>query len=92
MLWAGLTRIDRTVHATGRVIPSARLQVVTNHEGGIVDAILVAAGQPVRRGDVLVRLSPIASSADVNASRSNVASLTARVARLQAEVAGRLDL
>lgn len=87
--WAGLTRIDRTVHAPGRVIPSARLQVVAHHEGGIVDDILVRAGQAVKRGQVLVRLSPIAPNAELTGAEQSVAALRARIARLDAEVAGR---
>ena len=42
--------------AMGRVIPSSQLQVVSNLEGGIVEDILVRAGQQVRAGDALIRL------------------------------------
>ena len=34
--WAALTRVDDITHADGRVIPSAKLQVIQNLEGGIV--------------------------------------------------------
>jgi membrane fusion protein, adhesin transport system len=43
-LWAGLTELDRTVRGQGRVIPSSRLQVVSNLEGGVVQDILVRQG------------------------------------------------
>ena len=48
-LWAGFTKLDRTVRGQGRVIPSAHLQVISNLEGGVVQEILVHAGQEVQR-------------------------------------------
>lgn len=87
--WAALVKIDRTVHAAGRVIPSARLQVISMLEGGVVDAILVKPGDAVRRGQVLVRLAPLQSEAELGTNVSTVASLQAKMTRLQAEILGR---
>ena len=42
--WAALTRVDDITHADGRVIPSAKLQVIQNLEGGIVSEILESNG------------------------------------------------
>ena len=53
--WAYFAELDRTVRGMGRVIPSSQLQVVSNLEGGIVEAILVRAGQQVRAGDPLIQ-------------------------------------
>src|SRR6185503_9802263 len=64
-LWAGFTKLDRTVRGQGRVIPSARLQVISNLEGGVVQEIMVHAGQQVRAGDVLIRLDPTASGSEL---------------------------
>src|SRR3546814_7436593 len=55
--WAALTELDRTVHAQGRVIPSSRLQVVSNLDGGIIREILVKSGDMVTKGQPLVRRS-----------------------------------
>src|SRR3546814_7346602 len=38
IIWASVTELDRTVRGQGRVIPSSQLQVVSNLEGGIVEA------------------------------------------------------
>ena len=89
ILWASLVKLDRTVHAQGRVIASSRLQVVSNLEGGIVQAILVRSGQSVRRGQPLVRLDPTAAGAELGAGQATVDALAVKVARLQAEIAGR---
>jgi adhesin transport system membrane fusion protein len=87
-LWATLTKIDRTVRGVGRVIPSSKLQVVSNLEGGVIEEILVKAGEPVKKGDVLVRLSPTQSSAAYGSTNAEVSALQAKLARLNAEVRG----
>jgi adhesin transport system membrane fusion protein len=88
LLWAGLTEIDRTVRGVGRVIPSSKLQVVSNLEGGIIEEIHVKVGQPVKKGDILVRLSPTLSNAAYGSSTAQVSALKAKIARLNAEVRG----
>lgn len=88
LLWAALTEIDRTVRGVGRVVPSSKLQVVSNLEGGVVEQIMVRAGQTVRKGDVLVRLSPTLTNAAYGSSAAEVAALETRIARLNAEVRG----
>ena len=88
-IWASVVKLDRTVHAFGRVVPSSRLQVLSNLEGGIVAQILVRAGDVVRRGQALVRLDRTQAGAELGSSEATVAALTAKIARLQAEIAGR---
>ena len=88
LVWAGLTELDRTVRAQGRVIASSQLQIVSNLEGGIVEAINVQPGQIVNEGAELVRLDPTLTSAELGSGEASVAALTAKIARLQAEVAG----
>jgi adhesin transport system membrane fusion protein len=88
LAWASLTQLDRTVRGQGRVVPSSKLQVVSNLEGGVIEEILVKPGQTVKKGDPLVRLSPTISSAAFGSSRASVDALQARIARLNAEVRG----
>ena len=87
--WAALTELDRTVRGQGRVIPSSQLQVVSNLEGGIVEAILVQTGQMVARGAPLVRLDQTQTGAALGSSQSQYDSLRVRIARLEGEVSGR---
>ena len=42
--WAALTQLDRTVRGQGRVVPSSKLQVVSNLEGGVVEEIIARWG------------------------------------------------
>lgn len=89
VLWASLVKLDRTVHAPGRVVASGRLQVLANLEGGVIAEILVHPGDRVRRGQPLVRLDQTAGGAELGSSEVTVGALGAKVARLEAEIAGR---
>ena len=89
VIWAAFAELERTVRGMGRVIPSSQLQVVSNLEGGIIEQILVRQGQQVRAGDPLIRLDETATSAELGSGESTVASLSVKIARLQAEVEGR---
>ena len=89
VVWAAFTELDRTVRGQGRIIASSQLQVVSNLEGGIVDAILVRTGQQVRQGQELVRLNRTQSGAEFGSGQATLAALRAKIARLEAEVAGR---
>jgi membrane fusion protein, adhesin transport system len=87
-IWAGFTELDRTVRGQGRVVPSSQLQIVSNMEGGVVQDILVRAGQRVRAGDELIRLDPTASGAELGSGSATLAALEIKIARLTAEVTG----
>jgi adhesin transport system membrane fusion protein len=89
IIWASVTELDRTVRGQGRIVPSSQLQVVSNLEGGIVDQILVKTGDMVRRGQPLVRMDPVATGSEFSSNQSQFNALRVRIARLEAEVAGR---
>jgi adhesin transport system membrane fusion protein len=87
-IWAAFTELDRTVRGQGRVVPSSQLQVVSNLEGGVVQDILVRAGQNVRQGDELIRLDRTATGAELGSGSATLLSLQIKMARLTAEVTG----
>ncbi len=89
LLWAGFTEIDRTVRGMGRIVPSTKMQIISNLEGGIVDAVLVRTGQEVKAGDPLVRLDPTQSGGELGSGSAQVDALAAKIRRLEAEVSGR---
>ena len=89
IIWASLTQIDRTVRGDGKVVPSSRLQVISNLEGGIVADILVQSGQDVAAGAPLIRLDGTLSKAEFGSSNAASSALAVKIARLRAEVAGR---
>lgn len=88
-LWAGFAELERTVRAQGRVVPNSQLQIVSNHEGGIVEAILVEPGEEVDVGQEMIRLDPTQTGADLGSGQALVSALQIKSARLEAEVQGR---
>ncbi|HEX8579857.1 MAG TPA: HlyD family type I secretion periplasmic adaptor subunit, partial [Allosphingosinicella sp.] len=89
IVWAALTELDRTVRGMGRIVASSQLQTVSNLEGGVVEAIYVRTGQVVAAGQELVRLDRTATGSELGSGEASIGALAAKIARLQAEVAGR---
>lgn len=81
-----LIPIDRVVTAHGKVVSRTPMMVVQPLETSIVRSVDVTEGQGVHRGDVLARLDPTFTSADVGALQAQVSSLQAEAARMRAEV------
>ena len=85
-IWASVAQIDTVAQAQGKVIPSARVQVIQSLEGGIVREIHVRQGQSVEAGTLLVSLSTTQSGGEFQTRQQQTHALSARIARLQAEV------
>lgn len=83
-VWAATARLDKVTRGQGRVVPSNQLQEVQYLEGGIVQEILVAAGETVKAGQILVRLDPTRMSAEFAQGRDSYQLLSARMLRLEA--------
>ena len=81
--------IERVVAARGRIIPQSPTIVVQPLDPSIIRSILVREGEEVRKGQVLATLDSTFSSADVTQIERQAASLTAEIARLEAELAGK---
>ncbi|EWY40915.1 hypothetical protein N825_33835 [Skermanella stibiiresistens SB22] len=88
-IWAGVAELNITSTATGDVVPLSYNQSVQHFEGGIVRDILVAEGESVRAGQPLVELDETRTRADLEELKLRLASLTADMARLDAEASGR---
>jgi HlyD family type I secretion membrane fusion protein len=82
---AAVVPIDMVVTTGGRVVAMQPTVVVQPLETAIVRAINVREGQAVRAGQVLARLDPTFSAADVGALEVQVRSFQAEVDRLSAE-------
>ena len=84
-----LIPVDRVVTAPGKIASRVPTIIVQPLETSIVRAIDVTEGESVHAGDLLARLDPTFTAADVGASESQVSALAAEVSRLEAEAAGR---
>jgi adhesin transport system membrane fusion protein len=85
LIWAAFAHVDEVTHSEGRMIPSAKMQVLQNMEGGIVEKIDVQQGDLVEKGQVLVTLSSTQFVADFEIKKQQVLSMMAKEARLLAE-------
>lgn len=88
VVWSALAEIDRIVVAPGRLITREPLIVLQPLETAIIRRLDVQVGDRVRAGQVLVELDPTFTGADTVASRGELGSLDAQIARLYAELAG----
>ena len=85
VIWAANANIDEVARGEGKVIPSGKVQVIQNLEGGILSEILVKEGQIVDKGQPLLRLDDTRFSSSYGESRIKYFALLAKAARLQAE-------
>jgi adhesin transport system membrane fusion protein len=85
LVWAHFAIIDEVTRATARVIPSRQMQIVQSLEGGLIQELLVAEGQVVKPGDILMRIDDTVFGAQFGEARERRAALRARLARLDQE-------
>ncbi|THD43552.1 MAG: HlyD family type I secretion periplasmic adaptor subunit [Bradyrhizobium sp.] len=85
---AGVMSVDQVVTAKGIVVSQSPTILVQPLETAIVRSIEVSEGQQVHAGDILARLDPTFAAADLQALTTQISSLSAEAARLQAEAGG----
>ena len=86
--WMAITEIDIITRAQGQVIPSQEIQVVQSLEGGLLEEIIIAEGDYVEKGQVLLRIGNVAFSSEERGTQARFVSLQAKKARLEAESSG----
>jgi adhesin transport system membrane fusion protein len=86
--WAAVAPIDEVTKGDGRVVPSKQLQVVQSLDGGVVSEILVAEGQVVEAGQLLLRIDETRATSGVRESAAQAFALRVRQARLKALAEG----
>jgi adhesin transport system membrane fusion protein len=89
LIWSSLASIDEVTRGEGRVVPTSRLQTVQNLDGGILLDLLVQEGDIVEKDAVLLRITNTDAASDLRDIQTQVLSLKAAVARLQAEIEGK---
>ena len=92
VIWAHFAVLDEVKRGDGRVIPARQIQVVQSLEGGIIDQILVHEGDIVNRGQPLMRINDTKFASEFGEVRERRGAVAARVARLEAESHGLLEL
>nr|WP_227657516.1 HlyD family type I secretion periplasmic adaptor subunit [Candidatus Magnetaquicoccus inordinatus] len=85
-LWSVLGEIDIIVHATGKIIPSARTKTIASVDTASVKALFVTEGQEVRAGDLLIELDASSSDSEHDKAADAVAQAKLQVARSEAMI------
>ncbi len=92
LIWASWATLDEVTRGRGKVIPSRQVQKVQHLEGGIVAEILVAEGDTVEQGQVLMRIDNVRAASDYREKRARYLAIRAAIARLEAELAGASEI
>ena len=92
IVWANWATLDEVTRGDGKVIPSSEVQSLQTLEAGIIEEFLVREGYKVKKGQVLIRLSDIEASSELEANRARYLGLLASITRLQAEAEGKEDI
>lgn len=85
LVWANYAELDKIVRGQGKVVPSSKIQVVQNLEGGIIDNIFVHSGDKVQKGQVLLKLDNTQFSSSYDETEAQLYDLRAQAARLSAQ-------
>ncbi len=87
-IWAAFAYIDQIARGTGQVVPSQRIQLIQNLEGGIVQDILAHEGQTVEKGTVVLRIDNETADSQYREAQVRSLELEATIARLEALIQG----
>jgi hemolysin D len=84
LLWAFFGRLDVVAVAQGKIVPNDRVKVIQPMETATVKAILVADGQRVEKGDLLIELDATSTGADTARLKSDLTDARLQAARAEA--------
>ncbi len=84
--WGLTTSVDSAVIASAQVTVEARNQPIEHVDGGVVAEVVVADGDRVESGDMLLRFATGQIESEVAAIEIDLAALQARRSRLEAEL------
>lgn len=88
-IWAAVSKVEILVRGQGQVVPTSEVQVVQSLEGGILQELLVAEGDRVRKGQPLLKISDVMFSSEKGGAEAQSIGLRAKRARLEAEANGK---
>lgn len=87
LTWSLFGKLDIIAVAEGKLVPKTYVKIVQPADAGIVSDILVAEGDHVSAGQVLLRLDTQVSEADTHILRSQLTQGALQLARIDAELA-----
>ena len=90
--WAQFTVLDEVTRGLGQVIPSQKVQMIQNLEGGILREILIQEDQIVNKGDILIRIDNAVAASQYRDAFTKAAEHEVAIFRLNAEIEGKSSL
>ncbi|MEA3512342.1 MAG: HlyD family type I secretion periplasmic adaptor subunit [Campylobacterota bacterium] len=85
IVWANYADIDEITRGEGKIIPSSKVQIIQNLEGGIVSEILIKTGQIVQKDTPLLKIENKQFESSFIQSGLKLDELKIRAKRLEAE-------
>lgn len=85
LLWSTVAPMDAGVHITGKVMVSGKRKSVAHPSGGVVQEIMVKEGDEVKQGQVLLKINPLNTEANLNDAELEYINSLASESRLLAE-------
>jgi HlyD family secretion protein len=83
--WAATTELAGAVIAPGTLVVDSNVKKVQHPTGGVVGELRVREGDPVKAGEIVIRLDETVTRSNLAIVLNNLIELTARQARFQAE-------
>lgn len=90
VIWGMPARIEIVANAEGKLAPTSFVRVAQPVEDGLIKRVLVKDGQHVKSGDALVELDPLYAQEDAQSASTQKDRLTLQLARIDAELSGRM--
>ncbi|MEO5619856.1 MAG: biotin/lipoyl-binding protein, partial [Cypionkella sp.] len=90
--WSVLAKIDGAIVASGQIEVDQDRQIVQHPDGGVVAEIAVKEAQPVKAGDLLIRLDGALLTPELAIVEGQLFEAMARRDRLEAERDDRPDV
>jgi adhesin transport system membrane fusion protein len=88
LIYAVSFDIDEISRGQGQFIPTSKVQYIKNLEGGVVSSIYAKEGDSIKKGQVLMKLSPISYQTKLDENNIRLSELIAKKSRLKAESQG----
>lgn len=85
-VWAYFSKLEEITHSEGKVIPSQRIQLIQNLEGGIVEEILIREGEIVEADQIMMKLDQVQFSSDYRENKGKLSAYEAKYDMLYALV------
>ncbi|WP_062269726.1 HlyD family type I secretion periplasmic adaptor subunit [Endozoicomonas arenosclerae] len=86
LIWAAFAKLDEMARGSGKVVPSTRVQIIQNLEGGIISNIYVSEGDKVNSEQPLMQLDSTRFLSLYRESQVEYQSLKVAGLRLKCEI------